>query len=186
MAMFAPRASAALEAAQDAVRSAVAPALLDAVRDRVRAQLAGGAAEPGDPALALVDQFVLYVPAVSEEHLAPVRKRFGPDGLRTFVEALYVVDQTERLGLAYERLFPSAEAGSEGGDQAWSEGAREVGHTWSDQAGQTSLISSGRAAERLRASLTELHAEAMLLDRLEPLTTELVRLRCADYHDCAT
>ena len=35
-------------------------------------------------------------------------------------------------------------------------------------------------------AVRDLHAAAMRLDRVDPVTTELVRLRCARYHDCHT
>ncbi len=38
----------------------------------------------------------------------------------------------------------------------------------------------------LAAALNDLHAAAMTLSSLDPITTELVRLRCALLHDCDT
>ncbi len=35
-------------------------------------------------------------------------------------------------------------------------------------------------------AVRDLHAAAILLDGIDPATTELVRLRCARYHDCHT
>ena len=38
----------------------------------------------------------------------------------------------------------------------------------------------------LETAVDDLHDELMLLDQLNPLTTEVVRLRAASYHDCHT
>ena len=38
----------------------------------------------------------------------------------------------------------------------------------------------------LAGALNDLHAAAMALSSLDAITTELVRLRCARYHDCDT
>ena len=43
-----------------------------------------------------------------------------------------------------------------------------------------------RANADLVSSLVEWQAAAVRLDSLDPLTTELVRLRCARHHDCHT
>jgi hypothetical protein len=196
VAAVAPDAHAALARAWAAARDALDAELFETLRRRVDLQL-GAATGPEEEAhgelaaaaLALADQFVLYVPAVGEEHLAPLRARLGDDALRTLVEALYVLDQAARLRLAHARLFEPGEL-----PPAPPPRDRSVSRvqTWSDQASQAGQISSGQppaAADRgtrLRTALSDLHAEAMRLDRLDPLTTELVRLRCADYHDCAT
>lgn len=48
-------------------------------------------------------------------------------------------------------------------------------------------LPSGVAAERpLRTALRDWQAAVVLLDGIDPLTTELVRLRCANHHDCHT
>ena len=38
----------------------------------------------------------------------------------------------------------------------------------------------------LLGSLVQWHAAAVLQDEVDPMTTELVRLRCAQHHDCHT
>ncbi len=48
-------------------------------------------------------------------------------------------------------------------------------------------ISSGRHGNAdLAAALGEWQASVVCLDTVDPLTTELVRLRCANHHDCHT
>lgn len=60
-------------------------------------------------ASAVVEQFVDYVPDVDAELLAPVLDQLGKTGLRSFIEAIYTVDQTTRLRVAHRRLFGDAE-----------------------------------------------------------------------------
>ena len=43
-----------------------------------------------------------------------------------------------------------------------------------------------KTSEVVRRSLDAWQAAVVRLSRLDPVTTELVRLRCARYHDCHT
>lgn len=43
-----------------------------------------------------------------------------------------------------------------------------------------------RVAPELLGALVEWQAAAVRLDSVDPVTTELVRLRCARHHDCHT
>jgi hypothetical protein len=53
--------------------------------------------------------------------------------------------------------------------------------------GRTARISVGIVAARpLRAALGAWQAAVVRLSEVGPVTTELVRLRCARYHDCRT
>jgi hypothetical protein len=168
LAAVAPEASAALSAAGSAAHDAVDGELLALARRRVEDQVGlapdrGG--EPPDPlgqaVAALSDQFVFYVPEVTEELRAPVRAHLGSEGLRTFVDALYVLDQTARLRLSHARLF-------------------------ADEDAPRRPVSEPAPPASLPEAIGELHASAMRLDGLDPLTTEIVRLRAANYHDCKT
>ena len=48
-------------------------------------------------------------------------------------------------------------------------------------------IGPGRHGTRdLAAALAEWQAAVVCLDHVNPITTELVRLRCASHHDCHT
>jgi hypothetical protein len=48
------------------------------------------------------------------------------------------------------------------------------------------VISGTKADGALIGPLMEFAAAAVRNDRLDPITTELVRLTCARYHDCHT
>jgi hypothetical protein len=43
-----------------------------------------------------------------------------------------------------------------------------------------------RGARELNRALSEWQAAVVRLDAVDPVTTEVVRLRCAAYHDCHT
>jgi hypothetical protein len=164
----APGARAALFEAWDAAYREVDPTLLSLARRRVADQLGlapDHGPEPEDrlqqQVAALTDQFVFYAPHVTEELLVPVREDLGAGRLRTFIDALYVLDQTTRLRLSHGRLFAGVDS---------EEPARRP-------------IAPTRS---LSDAISELHACAMRLDQLDPITTEMVRLRAASYHDCKT
>jgi hypothetical protein len=166
--VYAPDAHAALGRAWDAAQAEVDPGLFAVGRQRVEGQLGlteGPGQVPEDElgaaAAALADQFVFYAPQIDESLLAPLRDRIGEEALRTFVDALYVLDQTTRLRLESRLLLDGA-----------SDGEREP--------------EPAAPVPPLAEAIRELHAAAMRLDGLDPITTEIVRLRAADYHDCKT
>ena len=87
-------------------------------------------------------------------------ERHGVD-LRAAVEAIYVVDQLERQRLVQPQLHPDgAPAGRVG--------------------------AAPPRPETLDDALRDLHAAAMRQAEIDPVLTELVRIRCAHHHDCAT
>ena len=85
------------------------------------------------------------------------------EGLVDFVNALLVVEQRQRLRLTWERLFVP-----------WMPVIRLAG------------CRPVRLAAPLRQALAAWAAAVVRLDAVDPVTTELVRLRCARYHDCHT
>ena len=53
--------------------------------------------------------------------------------------------------------------------------------------GRSPRVSPGTKGDRnLTGPLMEFAAAAVRNDRVDPITTELVRLTCASYHDCRT
>jgi Carboxymuconolactone decarboxylase family len=143
--------------------------LLELVRVRV-AQLIGN---PGAVALAtssaslvaeqdvvdFAEQFVIDVSGTTEEMREGLTARFGADGARELVTAIYVVEFTQRLQLIAARLLDDAFAGVPGGSSA---------------------VSDASAAGLLNAY----QAAVVRSSALDPVTTELVRLRCARTHNC--
>lgn len=157
-----PEATGLLDAVVAQAWAAVDPVLLGALRERAALLLghpAGRRIEPDDAALReLVDvaeQFVLDVAALGEAGRAVLRRHLG-DHATDVVRALFVVEYALRLELGSVALFG---------------GPAIPGPPSSPAAG-------------LREALAA-YQEAVVRGRaLDPVLTELVRLRCARTHDC--
>jgi alkylhydroperoxidase family enzyme len=168
---YAPEAVAALESAYDAASRAIDPEFAATMRHRVAEQLGSAPlAEPTHPATGreracfdFTDQFVVYVPAVGSDARAGVADALGEENVSTLAEMIYVFDMTARLVCALGRLFEPGPADADADADLAPVEPRPL----------------TEATERL-------HAAAMLLHELDPVTTELVRLHCARYHDCKT
>jgi alkylhydroperoxidase family enzyme len=161
----APQVHSALRTVCKAAVAGVDAELLKVTRTRVEIGL-GTTEEPGDEGLTrlaaaaaeLTDQFLVYVPGVTESMLEPLRSELGEAGLAAFVQALYVLDQTTRLRLIYAQLFE--------GDYGTPAAVADAPVLPMDEA------------------LAALHAATMRLSSLDPLTSEIVRLRAGTYHKC--
>ena len=105
------------------------------------------------------EQFVIDVSGTTEEMREGLTTRFGADGARELVTAIYVIEFTQRLQLIAARLLDDAFAGAPGGSSAGLD------------ASAAGLLNAYQAAV-VRSSA------------LDPVTTELVRLRCARTHNC--
>lgn len=160
--VHAPESYAAFTAAAAHVDAVLPAPLVADVALRVAAGLGLPADAPGEAAghAPIVDQFVVYAPGIGESHRqqAAAALPAGVD-LFTFLHAVYVADQTARQRLALGRLFAPSDA---------------------EPAEPEPLA----PAADLPGAIRELHAAAMRLDRVDPVTTELLRLRAADYHRC--
>jgi alkylhydroperoxidase family enzyme len=163
----APEALAALESAHAAACGAIDPVLADALRRRVARSLgvvvesATPPTEPEQACAAFADQFVVSVPGVTHEQRDAVAGLLGPEQVLELARMLYVFDMTERLVISLGCLFPPE----------------------SDRAAE---VIDPVEPQPLGAAVEGLHAAAMRLHALDPVTTELVRLHCARYHDCKT
>jgi hypothetical protein len=60
--------------------------------------------------LEFAEQFVLDVGSMTDAQVGAVTAALGPDRVADFVHALLVVEQRQRLGLAWQRLFAEARA----------------------------------------------------------------------------
>ena len=94
-----------------AERASRTPAASDAGLDEDKiADLANWPSSPrftdGERAcLALCEQFVIDVAGIDDALAAAVSEQVGPQGLRDLLGALLVIEQRQRLRLAWERLF---------------------------------------------------------------------------------
>lgn len=160
--VHAPESYAAFMAAASHVDATLPASLVADVGLRVAAGLGLRADAPGeaDGAAAIVDQFVVYSPGIGETHRQRAAGALPPGvDLFTFLHAVYVADQTVRQRLALARLFPPFT-------------------TVPAEPAPAAPVAD------LPTAIREMHAAAMRLDRLDPVTTELARLRAADYHHC--
>ena len=146
---------------------AVEPALLDPVRVALASALAhpeelartpvtvGTSDDPRAGAcVAFAEQFVVDVSGTTDELRGALGAAMGADTF-TFVQALYVVDVFQRGRIALERVF---------GVEYGPAGEPATGDLW--------------------AALEEFMRIVALDTALDPVTTELVRLRGARAHDC--
>ena len=181
-----PEACDLLTALNEQVWRAGDPVLLELVRVRVaqlignpaaaraRCALAGGgvgaklAALPDYPysplfssaerdVVSLAEQFVIDVGGTTEDMRAELTGRFGADGGRELVTAIYVVEFTQRLQLVAARLLDD---------------------------GPVPVDSPGPADATTADLLNAYQATVVRGSALDPVTTELVRLRCARTHHC--
>jgi alkylhydroperoxidase family enzyme len=108
---------------------------------------------------AFVEQFVIDVAGTTDEVTGPLREALGPSA-GTFVPALYVLEQTARYRMAAARLL--------------GEGA--VVHRL-----EPAPVPPGAA---LWPAIEAFLRAVGRLDALDPVTTEVVRLKGAAIHDC--
>ncbi len=165
---FAPEAFACFDRAEALAADAVEPALLDPVRVAVAAALLhpeeaartpvgapGGAPDPRAAiCVRFAEQFVVDVSGIDDELRGELGGVLGADTF-VFAQALYVVDVFQRGRIALSRVF-DAEYGPAG--------TPVTGDLW--------------------ATLEEFMRVVALGDALDPVTTELVRLRGARAHQC--
>jgi len=146
---------------------AVDPAVLDPVRVAVASALVHPeelartpVSEPVTPnpraaaGVAFAEQFVVDVAGTTDEQRGALSAAMGADTV-AFVQALYVVDVFQRGRIALERIF------------ATSFGA-----------------ALAPEADDLWGAIEEFMRVVALLHALDPVTTELVRLRGARAHNC--
>jgi alkylhydroperoxidase family enzyme len=164
----APEAFACFDRAEALAAGAIDPALLDPVRVAVAAALAHPAeavrtpvqrpADAPEPRAAVcmrfAEQFVVDVAGIDDELRGALGTALGADTF-VFAQALYVVDVFQRGRIALERLF-------------------DVGY------GPALPAESGD----LWATLEEFMRVVARGDALDPVVTELVRLRGARAHQC--
>jgi len=165
-----------LEAANAAAGRAIDPGLARSLERRVAGQLGAGPEVPSSASPPTVreqacfefaDQFVAYVPGITAGQRDAVAAQLGQPRLLELARMLYVFDMTSRLRLSLGHLFEPAHLFGP------VEGAGEDGPAPVEE-------------RELGAAIDDLHAAAMQLSSLDPVTTELVRLHCARYHDCKT
>ncbi len=142
-------------------------------------------AEAPHPAIvAFVEQWIIDVATMNEATRDAAREVLGADGLMDFIHSLLVIEQRVRLDIAWQRLGLLPAAGT-----AATDASSHLDHWGKERANSTDAptkTGSRPGDSRLTAALSEWQAAVVCLDEVDPITTELVRLRCAKYHDCLT
>lgn len=185
---LAPEALLALNALSDSVWSAANPELLELARNRVAMLLRDPESSerrpPGAPRLRadklaalaewptsslftetervvldFTERFVIDVAGICDADRGALSAQLPPEQLGGFVIGLYAFDYERRLELTIARLFDVREAGGIAGDDR-------------------------PAAADLGERFDDLMKTIARMDRLDPVTTELVRLRGARQHNC--
>jgi alkylhydroperoxidase family enzyme len=120
--------------------------------------------------LALAEQFVIDVSGPIDGCVSRLREHFADQEVRGFVVALYIMECTQRLEMVSPALLgtsvPDFGRSAVAGGQANTQG------------------SSDEALQGLHQALSHYQNAVMRGTALDPLITEMVRLRCARTHDC--
>jgi alkylhydroperoxidase family enzyme len=110
--------------------------------------------------LAFTEQFLMDVGGTDATARAGLIEHFGADGARELVSAIYVVEFTQRLQLIAARVLD-------------------------DDAVSPALVSPSPAGDASPGGLLRAYQAAVMRgNTLDPMTTELIRLRCARTHQC--
>jgi AhpD family alkylhydroperoxidase len=110
--------------------------------------------------VAFAEQFVIDVGGTTAAARAGLVEHFGADGARGLVSAIYVVEFTQRLQMIAARVL---------NDEPWS----------------PPTVGSPAVGDATPADLLTAYQEAVVRgSSVDPMTTELVRLRCARTHRC--
>jgi alkylhydroperoxidase family enzyme len=164
-----PEATGLLDVACARAWGAVDHEVLAAVRARAAALLghpAGRRVDADDPrvraCVEFAEQFVLDVAGIGEAERDVLRRHVGEPDVVDVVQALFVVEYAMRLELVSTRLFA---------------GPVVVVPLSSD-------VRPADASAALRGALADYQDAVVRGDALDPLLTELVRLRCARTHNC--
>jgi alkylhydroperoxidase family enzyme len=175
-----------LERAWEAGPPGVAAPCRRRIRELIGAEAPGGGQEPVARAyLDLAEQFVLSVSEVTDEQVDAVRRLGGDRATYDFVAALYVLDLSERLDLLAGATFaprPDASAA------AVAAAPVAAPMTCAPGVGPRVEIPGGGMSwgGPLDDAMDAFAAAAMRARAVDPLTTEIVRQRCARVHDCRT
>jgi alkylhydroperoxidase family enzyme len=115
--------------------------------------------------LGFVEQFVIDVSSLTEADVAVLPRHFSAEETNDFVAALYVTECTQRLEIMATALLGASTRGP-------LDGPYRTG---------TSPDEASRTIQQVLASYQDAVVRTSVLD---PITTELVRLRCARTHNC--
>lgn len=173
-----PEAVALLVLANECAQSVVDPSLLALLRIRIDSLIGDGTlvrnpfsegesalTDRQSVALSFAEQFIIDVSGINETNRESLVQYFPGEEMREFVTALYILECTYRLSLIARMLL-------------------------SDEPFPADTIlfeistPSGNEKPNIRLLLKDYQDAVVRGSDLDPVTTELVRLRCARTHNC--
>lgn len=116
-------------------------------------------------ATAFAEQFIIDVSGITEADRESLAAHFPGESMREFVTALYILECTHRLSLVARMLL------SDGSDR-------------SEPIPFATVSTTAHEHVNIRQSLNDYQNAVVRGSDLDPVTTELVRLRCARTHNC--
>jgi alkylhydroperoxidase family enzyme len=173
-----PEAVALLEQANECAQSVVEPYLLALLRVRIDSLIGVGALAQdsfsegaGDltakqsATLLFAEQFIIDVSGINESDRESLRQYFPGEEMREFITALYILECTYRLTLVARELLTDESVPADTIDF-------EI------------MAPNSNEQPNIRRSLKDYQDAVVRGADLDPITTELVRLRCARTHNC--
>jgi len=173
-----PEAVALLAVANECARQSVDPNLLELVQARIdtligsgflsQQILANGAGESTashNVAVAFAEQFIIDVGGITDTDREALAAHFPGETMREFITALYILECTYRLSLVAQMLLTD-------------------GSVPADTIAFRMTTSNSGEQPDIRRSLKDYQDAVVRGTDHDPVTTELVRLRCARTHNC--
>lgn len=173
-----PEAIGLLAVANECARQSVDPNLLELLQVRIETLVGSGSPlqskftdDAGDltasdnVAAAFAEQFIIDVSGITDADRESLAAQFPGEAMREFVTSLYILECTYRLSLIAQMLL--------GDDQDLSIAIDFASN---------SVVSTELPS--IRDSLKDYQDAVVRGTDLDPVTTELVRLRCARTHNC--
>jgi len=176
-----PEATALLERVSALTNEVVDPLLLGLIRSAVAALIGNDrlitqntttttrTSDADLDCLAFTEQFVIDVSGIDDAHRESLARHVPADRMRAFVTAIYITEFTQRLELMSRALL---------GDEQADETAEPL------RTSPIALESPADAGLALIDALRDYQDAVMRGTDLDPIITEMVRLRCARTHDC--
>jgi alkylhydroperoxidase family enzyme len=173
-----PEAVALLNVANECARQSVDPDLLELLQVRIDTLIGGGSlplqkladseselTASGNVATAFAEQFIIDVSGITDADRESLALYFPGEAMREFVTSLYILECTFRLSLVTQMLFADIKDPS-------------IAVAFATN----SVIPTEH--QNIRGSLKDYQDAVVRGTDLDPVTTELVRLRCARTHNC--
>lgn len=173
-----PEAVALLALANECAQQVVDPDLLELLRVRIDTLIGDGSLAENKPsagapdltasqkvAVLFAEQFIIDVSGITDLDRDSLAEHFPGEEMRELITALYILECTYRLSLVARIMLAD-------------------GSVPTDTAAFATQAASSAEQPNIRRSLKDYQDAVVRGTDLDPVTTELVRLRCARTHNC--